>query len=118
MFLGTGVGEAVAYEGSLKMKELTYLHCQCFSTTNISNNFFGYIQTKKGVPCIFVVVDDCKEETLRVMRLLHKHKIQIYAVIITDCTDTETQTFLLDFTGGEEKQIFRVERSGPALSAL
>jgi glucosamine 6-phosphate synthetase-like amidotransferase/phosphosugar isomerase protein len=24
MFLGTGVGEAVAYEGSLKMKELTY----------------------------------------------------------------------------------------------
>lgn len=27
MFLGEGLGEAVANEGSLKMKELTYLHC-------------------------------------------------------------------------------------------
>jgi len=27
LFLGDGLGEAVANEGSLKMKELTYLHC-------------------------------------------------------------------------------------------
>ena len=54
---------------------------------NISNNFFGFISTKKGIPCIFCVVDDNKDETIRVMRLLHKHKIQLYPVIITDCTD-------------------------------
>lgn len=27
LFLGQGMGEAVAAEGCLKMKELTYLHC-------------------------------------------------------------------------------------------
>ena len=31
MFLGEDLGEAVASEGSLKMKELTYIHCQTFS---------------------------------------------------------------------------------------
>lgn len=103
MFLGSGVGEAVAFEGSLKMKELTYLHCQSFSTMNIQNNFFGYINTKKGVPCVFCVVDDCKEETIQVMSKLLKHKIDIYPVIITDCTDEASQKFFLEFTGGQEK---------------
>ena len=72
------------------MKELTYLHCQCFPTANISNNFFGYISTKKGVPCIFCVVEDNKEETLAIMARLMKYQIDIYPVIITDCDDEKS----------------------------
>ena len=60
MFLGEGLGEAVANEGSLKMKELTYLHCQCFNIMNISNGFLNFVKAKNGVPCIFIVLQDNK----------------------------------------------------------
>lgn len=35
--LSSGLGEVVAKEGALKIKELTYMHCQCVSASNISN---------------------------------------------------------------------------------
>lgn len=117
MFFGEGVAEAVAQEGSLKMKELTYLHCQCFSIVNISNNFVGYIKQRTAVPCIFVVLDDTKERTIKVMSKLQKYSANIFPVIISDCEDSETLTFFKQFTGSE-KQIFTLKRSGPALSAL
>lgn len=34
------------------------------------------------------------------MSKLLKHKIDIYPVIITDCTDDASQKFFLEFTGG------------------
>ena len=43
MFLAEGLAQTVANEGALKMKELTYLHCQCFNILNISNNFIGLV---------------------------------------------------------------------------
>jgi glucosamine 6-phosphate synthetase-like amidotransferase/phosphosugar isomerase protein len=43
MFLGQGLAETVAQEGCLKMKELTYLHCQCFPISSIANNLFNYL---------------------------------------------------------------------------
>jgi glucosamine 6-phosphate synthetase-like amidotransferase/phosphosugar isomerase protein len=71
MFLGDGLAQAVANEGSLKMKELTYLHCQCFPILNISNNFFGYINsTKHTVPCVFIVLDDNKQASINIMKKL------------------------------------------------
>lgn len=85
---------------------------------NISNNFFGYISTRKNTPCIFVVSSDNKDATITIMRKLHKHGLSIYPVIITDCQDEVSQKFFLEFTGGNSKQIFSVKRSGPALSAL
>ena len=73
MFLGQGISEAVAQEGCLKMKELTYLHCQCFSISNIANNFFNYVKLNPGMPAIFVVLDSLnvdKRVTLAAMRKL------------------------------------------------
>ena len=57
LFLGQGISEAVAAEGCLKMKELTYLHCQSFSITNIANNFYNYVQSNPGMPAIYIVLD-------------------------------------------------------------
>ena len=57
MFMGQGLAEAVAHEGCLKMKELTYLHCQCFSFSNIVNNYYNYCAKHAGTPTIFVVLD-------------------------------------------------------------
>ncbi len=86
MFLGEGLGEAVANEGSLKMKELTYLHCQCFNIQNISNGFLNYVIARKGVPCIFIVLEDNKTTSMLVMKRMLETGINIYPVIITDCS--------------------------------
>lgn len=83
------------------MKELTYLHCQCFSILNISNNFFGYINSKKAVPCIFVVLSDLRTTSINIMKKLQKHKESIYPVIISDCEDDESRQFFLEFAGNE-----------------
>lgn len=52
------------------------------------------------------------------MKKLSQYINNIYPVIITDCSDAETRKFFTEFTGGNEKQIFYIERSGPALSGL
>ena len=57
MFLGQGMAEAVAQEGCLKMKELTYLHCQCFTISNVANNLLNYAKIHQGMPAIFVILD-------------------------------------------------------------
>ncbi len=117
MFLGEGLGEAVANEGSLKMKELTYLHCQCFNIQNISNGFLNYVIARKGVPCIFIVLEDNKQTSLLVMRRMLETGINIYPVIITDCSEPEDINFFESFAG-DSRQVMQVKRSGLALSAL
>jgi len=57
MFIGQGLSEAVAQEGCLKMKELTYLHCQAFAFTGVVNSLFNYALLNPGVPAIIVVTD-------------------------------------------------------------
>ena len=57
MFLGQGLAEAVAQEGCLKMKELTYLHCQCFAMNNVVNSLYNYLVINPATAAIFVVLD-------------------------------------------------------------
>lgn len=100
------------------MKELTYLHCQCFNTRAIANHFFGYVKTRKEpVPCVFLVLQETAAETISVLRKLQECKLPLYSVIITDVTDKEQCAFLEQFAGARE-QVFYVPRSGPAFSAL
>jgi glucosamine--fructose-6-phosphate aminotransferase (isomerizing) len=40
--LGSGLGEVISKEGSLKLKELTYKHCQAFSFENMSNGYYSF----------------------------------------------------------------------------
>ena len=41
--LGMGLGQVIAKEGALKIKELTYSHCQCMQITGVSNHFYNYV---------------------------------------------------------------------------
>jgi len=43
-FCGHGIAECIAKEGALKMKELTYLHCQAVRLHDIANNFYTYFK--------------------------------------------------------------------------
>lgn len=56
--LGSGLAECIAKEGSLKMKELTYKHCQAYSIDNISNGYFNYAKQHEGTPTFFIIVND------------------------------------------------------------
>ena len=108
MFLGQGLAEAVAQEGCLKMKELSYLHCQCFALSNIVNNFFNYVIINPGTPAIFVVIDSSPEDkrvSLSTMRKLMAKQVNLLGIIITDCTDAETLQLFSDFVGGDQSRI-------------
>lgn len=120
MFLGQGLAEAVAHEGCLKMKELTYLHCQCFAIGNVVNNFYNYCKVNPGMPAIFVVLDASPEDkalSLLTMQKLMQRDVDLFPIIISDCTDAETRGFFAEFTG-DASQIFYVPKSGDAMSAL
>jgi len=56
--LGLGLAEYAAKEGSLKMKELTYKHCQPYSLSNASNGFFSFSKANKGTVAVFIILDD------------------------------------------------------------
>lgn len=61
-FCGVGQAEYIAKEGALKMKELTYLHCQSIRLQDIGNNFYTYLKKHTGCPVIFLVLDHQKEK--------------------------------------------------------
>ena len=73
------------------------------------------------MPAIFIVVDggDPREKAIMVegMTKLKKEKVPFMPIVISDCQDSQTQQFLLSFTGNPE-QIYYVPRSGPTLSPL
>ena len=62
-FCGIGISEFVAREGALKMKEMTYLHCQNIQLHSIGNNFFTYLVKNPQTPVIFIILDSQKNKT-------------------------------------------------------
>ena len=55
-FCGEGLGDCIAREGALKMKEMTYLHCQNIKLDDIGNNFYNFFynkteQIKSAIEC-------------------------------------------------------------------
>ena len=56
--MGLGLAECVAREGSLKLKELTYKHCQAYSLDNVSNGFFSYSKQHPGTYAFFIILND------------------------------------------------------------
>ena len=73
-----------------------------------------------GLPAIFIVLDseaEKKEACLSNMQKLLDHGVKLYSIVISDCKDTVTISFLEQFCGSKEN-VFYVPKSGPALSAL
>jgi len=112
--VGTGLGEVVAKEGALKIKELTYVHCQCLALNNISNHFYNFLKKNPMTPVIFVVLDDhTKSQMLEGMQKLTE-KVKLMSIVITDVKDKNTRDFLEVFSEG---RIMYVPKSG-YMSAL
>lgn len=54
--LGKGFGEPIAYEGALKIKEITYIHAEGYSGGALKHGPFALIE--KGTPIIMLILDD------------------------------------------------------------
>merc|ERR1712172_153719 len=61
--LGKGYGEAVAYEGALKIKEMCYLHAEGYSGGALKHGPFALIESDENgklgaTPIIMLIFDD------------------------------------------------------------
>ena len=54
--LGKGKSESIAHEASLKIKEITYIHAEGYSTSSLKHGPFALLH--EGFPVIMIVMDD------------------------------------------------------------
>jgi len=115
-FCGHGLANCIAAEGALKMKELTYLHCQDITLHDLSNNFYGYFKRNPGSPIIFIILDKQTDKAKMIEDItMLKEAVSIWPIIVTDIKNEEERDKLSTLTDG---RIFFVQRSGWAMSAL
>ena len=111
--LGIGLGECIAKEGSLKLKELTYKHCQAYSLSNASNGYVNYAKSHEGTPTFFVLLNDqYKEKSLKYLEFITQ-KIKAKVFLLSDIEDAEERKQL----EAKVTLVFWVPHSG-YLSAL
>jgi len=116
-FCGEGIADCIAKEGALKMKELTYLHCQAFKLSELGNNFSCYFKANPKTAVIFVILDhqkDTKYQMIGQIQMLVQ-TVDIMPIIVTDIKDTKVRDKLKKLTEG---RIIFTQRSGFALSGL
>jgi len=85
--LGKGYGEPIAYEGALKIKEITYLNAQGYSGGALKHGPFALIEGKDGphgsTPIIMIILDD--EDAADMLTAAHQVKARGADVfVITD----------------------------------
>lgn len=87
--LGRGAGEAIAMEGALKIKEITYLHAEGYSGGALKHGPFALIDDGKeagrsrGTPIILLILDDENGQLMRTAA----HEVRArgaYTIVITD----------------------------------
>lgn len=62
--LGKGFSEPIAYEGALKIKEITYLHAEGYSGGALKHGPFALID--KGTPIVLIILDDQHAQLMRI----------------------------------------------------
>ena len=83
------------------MKELTYLHCQSLSLSNIGNNFYCYLKKQAKTPIIFIILDCQKNkiDMIKQIETLHQD-VGFMPIIVTDIKDQSLRDRLSSFSGG------------------
>ncbi len=61
--LGKGVGEPIAREGALKIKEITYLHAEGYAGGALKHGPFALIE--RNTPIVLVILDDAHADLMR-----------------------------------------------------
>lgn len=104
--LGRGLGESIAKEGALKIKEISYIHAEGTAGGALKHGPFALI--KKGTPIILIILDDENRELMN--NALHEVKSRgAKTIVIT------TDKHLLD---AEPSHIIQIADNGLLSSLL
>jgi glucosamine--fructose-6-phosphate aminotransferase (isomerizing) len=79
--LGKGYAEPIAYEGALKIKEITYIHAEGYSGGALKHGPFALLD--KGTPVVMIILDDQHAELMRIAAQEVKAR-GAHNIIITD----------------------------------
>lgn len=82
--LGKGLGESIAKEGALKIKEITYTHAEAYASGALKHGPFALIE--KGTPIIMIILnDEHKAQNLNSCAQVISRNASV--IVITDCDD-------------------------------
>lgn len=79
--LGKGVGESIAREGALKIKEITYLHAEGYPGGALKHGPFALITN--GTPVILIILNDAHAHLMRTAAEEVRAR-GAYTIVITD----------------------------------
>ncbi len=79
--LGKGVGESIAREGALKIKEITYVHAEGYAGGALKHGPFALIT--EGTPVILLILDDAHAHLMRTAAEEVRAR-GAYTIVITD----------------------------------
>ena len=115
-FCGHGIAHCIAHEGALKMKELTYLHCQAITLYDLGNSFYCYFKRHTNSP-VFIILLDKQPDKMKMIEELEsmKETVGIMPIVVSDIKDASLRDRLSTLSEG---RCFFVQRSGWALSGL
>jgi len=86
--LGKGRDEAIAKEGSLKLKEISYLHAEGYSTSSLKHGTFALIE--ENLPII--IIDITEEHRDKNRNAFQEVKARnAFIIRFTDMVDTKTK---------------------------
>ena len=89
-FLGRGVQTPIAYESSLKFKEITYLHSEWYPAWELKHGPLALID--ENVPVIFnIPIDELFEQNLSSLQEVKARKWKILAISDADIPDADRQ---------------------------
>ena len=103
-FCGEGLGDCIAREGALKMKEMTYLHCQNIKLDDIGNNFYNFFYNRTELiksaiesgeeyshlmsPIVFIILDQEKDKAERLEKIKDlKKELSLELIFVSDVKD-------------------------------
>lgn len=102
--LGKGIGESIAKEGSLKIKEISYIHAEGYSSSSLKHGPFALLE--EDFPVIILMPEDNNysklENAYHEVRARHAKTI-----IITDLEDKESNKIIED----ENTKIIRIPKN-------
>jgi len=79
--LGKGYAEPIAYEGALKVKEISYIHAEGYSGGALKHGPFALLD--EGVPVVMLVLNDQHAELMRIAAAEVRAR-GAHTIIITD----------------------------------
>lgn len=79
-FIGRGLDYAVALEGSLKLKEISYIHSEAYAAGELKHGTLALIE--EGIPVISLITqEDLQEKTLSNIKEVKARGADVFAVV-------------------------------------